>query len=742
MRALCLALVFCLAGYTTAAEPLKEIKIVNDRAPDCSSLKSIVETVTRGCKTDDEKMIAIYNFCRYDHYHHAYPNEPGGISALKFINVYGWGLCGGQHAVMSALWEAAGYKRRFVGWSGHTTVEVFYGGRWHYLDTFLKFYTWVPDPQSPGGRTIASQEDIKANPGLVNDAFVMDQARKVCYPKDNRFDYVGDKVNWTAPAFVVCGDTLAGVVSGVRTNRDAGAPRGWGGMKFDDPDYSTAVNLAPGYSLTLDWNKIDDAFYFRGRDKGPYHTCGDKDYRNCPSIGPILEPYNALGRSRTWSNGTLLFKPDFRNDAFLSSFKETENVVYRNGALHPKDSAKSGVVVIEMSSPYVVAKASGKIDSEGAKVEISKDLKSWAPVDLADMTKAVVGTYSYYVRVTFQKPVTAIELRSIVQHNQEALPYLAPGENKITVTAVDPQSLGKNRLVVTYAYCPGWRDRTPEEVFERDAEIARAHYAHWVETPIVVQKTIEKFPATFEIPVPTRKGKQPVYPRMVFLRREVLAPGQEPLPVPAKPTTPKVGPDEELATLPNPWLIGAQPPPAMPKRPTKTETRPPTKVGYVSKQGEVFNHQFVKWLKDNSNAWVLLADFDTGNLPDVKSLASAKLVFYVHEAHDKAPMQVAAVALGAPFEPGKPYDFSKLGKTAGSTVVQRGQGPGAPFDPPRRYEIDVTRAVRAWARGEPHHGLALRIVPNRGVDDGWTVRFTPAREKPVELEIATYTDHP
>jgi hypothetical protein len=32
----------------------------------------------------------------------------------------------------------------------------------------------------------------------------------------------------------------------------------------------------------------------------------------------------------------------------------------------------------------------------------------------------------------------------------------------------------------------------------------------------------------------------------------------------------------------------------------------------------------------------------------------------------------------------------------------------------------------------------LRSVPNRGVDDGWTVRFTPDREKPVELEIQSF----
>ena len=167
------------------ADSLRQVKVTTDRAPDCSSLKSIVESVTRGCETDDARVIALYNFCRYDHYHHAYPSEAKGVSALKFINVYGWGLCGGQHTVQAALWDAAGYPWRFRGWQGHTTVEVQYGNRWHYLDTFLKFYTWIQDPADPKRMTIAGQEDILANPRLVTDRFAFDSARKVWYLKDH-----------------------------------------------------------------------------------------------------------------------------------------------------------------------------------------------------------------------------------------------------------------------------------------------------------------------------------------------------------------------------------------------------------------------------------------------------------------------------------------------------------------------------------------------------------------------------
>jgi hypothetical protein len=109
---------------------VREIKVVADRALDCSSMKSIVDTATRGCKTNDEKAIAIYNAARLLWYHHQYPGEEGGIAALKMINVYGWSLCGGQHTVLAALWRAAGWDWRYVGWEGHTTVECRYDDRW------------------------------------------------------------------------------------------------------------------------------------------------------------------------------------------------------------------------------------------------------------------------------------------------------------------------------------------------------------------------------------------------------------------------------------------------------------------------------------------------------------------------------------------------------------------------------------------------------------------------------------
>ena len=557
---------------------VRQIKVLADKAPDTSSREAIVRSVTRGCKTNDEKAIAIYNFFRLMCYHHAYPGEPGGIAALKLFNVYGWSLCGGQHSALSSLWVTAGWKHRFVGWKGHTTVEAFYDDQWHYFDTFLKFYCWKKDPNAPGGRTVARQADIANNPDLINKGMVYDKGRRVWYARDDRFEIIDGKANWTAPAFLVCGDSAPGVISGCKGRRPGRDNRSWMGIKHAEDGYNTNVNLGVGYSLELMWKPIKGAHWFRGRKRVPYHSCGDKDYRNCPAIGPVLEPYRYLHPrgSRTYANGRLIFAPDMSNDAFLTALAAKDNVKLANGALTPADPSKPASITVYFQAPYIFTRAKGS--AEGVEsAEISTDGgKTFKAIDLANFDDAVGGKYACLVRLGFKKALRNLRIEIIVQHNRCALPYLSPGPNKVTVSVADPKALGNNRLVVTYAYALGSRSVSYEELCDMGAEVARCHKASWSDKPTVVQKafTAADLPATIDIPVPTPKGKYPVYPRMLFLRREVIAPGSKPMPLPPDALPAKVGPNQELKTLPNPFLIGTQKPPKRVERPKVTKKIP------------------------------------------------------------------------------------------------------------------------------------------------------------------------
>lgn len=731
---------------------VEQIKVVTDKAPDCSSLEAIVRTVTRGCATNDEKGVAIYNAGRLLWYHRAYPAERGGIPALKMINVYGWSLCGGQHTVLAALWRAAGWDWRYIGWRGHTTVECRYDDKWHYFDTFLKVYAWKPDPGAPGGRTVASQADIRDNPALIYEDFLFDNARRVWYRKDNRFENIDDKANWVAPAFFVCGDTPDGVVKGVQKTSvgEANVKFGHMGLKMREDGYRTGVNLGPGHSLELRWKAIEGAHWYNwntGRKFVPGHTCGDKDYRNCPAIGPILEPYRYLNErgARTFASGYLRFEPDLTNEAFRSALAAERNVRWATGSLTPASSTRPASITVRLESPYIMSRARGKA-VEVDKAEISFDGKgAWQEIDLGNFDDVVGGRYACFLKLTFTKPLTSLSVEIIVQHNRCALPYLSPGPNKVTVSVADPTRLGTNRLAVTYAYCLGSRHEPYEYLADMGAELARGHNAVWSDTPTVVRRvfTAEDLPATFDIPVSTPKDRYPVYPRMLFLRREVIGPGQEPQPLPTPSVKPKVGPGDELKTLPNPFLMGIAPPPKKVKRRVVPRRFPltPSHVIWRTADGEVsdqtYANHYIKTRPKSPEAWVMLIGGDLKGLPAAREFKAAYLCIPVTNSNPNAKTQVGASLLTRPFKPMRPFDFEHLGSVAGTTVIPRQSGPG----PAKYHKIDVTRALKRVAVGDStFHGLALQVIPNRGIDDGWTVRIDITKDEPTYLEVEVYTD--
>lgn len=729
------------------AATVSRIKVQPDKAPDCTSLKLIVESVTRNCKTNDEKAIAIYNFMQLSHYHRNYPSERGGIPALKEINTYGWSLCGGLHSVQSALWRELGWKWRFVGWDGHTTVEAQYDNQWHYLDVFLKFYAWKPD-SAAGGRTIASQDDLTRDPqGLILDAYVMDDGRGVAYAKDNRFEINRGKANWAAPEFLSCGDTIQGLIEGLKTHHGAGSPEGWMGIEHATGSYSTDVDLAPGYSLTNAWEAVDDGWYWSDSKIAPQHTCGNKDLRNNAGIGLVLEPY--FQHVRGYADGTLLFAPDFASDALLKSFVATNNVRYTNGTLTPQNPESPASVMVLLSSPYIMTKATCVAD--GAKsLEISVDGgKTFRSAEFADLTGAVKGHVAALARISFTKALTSLKLEATVQNNPGSLPYLSPGKNVIHVSVADPAALGDNKLVVTYAYAPGFRTKSFDQLCLEGKEIAKQHNAFWAEAPTVVQKSFaaKDLPATFEIDVTTPTGEFPVYPRMLFVRREIVAPGSKPLPLPKQaqaPVTP--GPEDELATLPDPFLIGSQLPPPREVRPVKTTKLALQPGHFVSKKGEVLTSDFIKWPKAAAEentvpSIVYLIGGEAKDLPAQENLAAVRLVFPVVAAHEHAPTKVGAVALRAPFEGDAKYDFANVGDVLGSAVVPQLDKPGTEWSPAKEFKIDVTKLFRSIVSGDAEfHGLGLRVLPDRAIDDGYTVRVNIPKSPKIYLEIDTFGD--
>lgn len=356
-----------------------EIRVTTDRTVDTRSLETIVRDVIRlaNAKTDDEKAIAIHTWLHQAIFHQAYPVEKGSsVGPLKVLNVYGWGLCGGQHTVLKALFETAGWPVRYRGWSdpGHTTIEVQYGGRWHYFDVFLKCYFWMKDKS-----TIAGQDDIIKDPSIVLDAL-----------KDGRVP---------ANHYLCCGDDAPGIVQGCK-NSKALAPskpeQGWASVTGRDQGWSPALKLPPGATLRLEWKSEPGKLAI---DNKGAHSCGNKDFRSDPALGPLWEHYGP----RNHSNGTLVYEPK---------------------------AVKAGDVVdLSLPYPYVSATVEGdaSISVDGGK--------TWAPAAGVDVRQR------YDVRLRAEG--SSLKFTGLVEHNRFVLPYLLPGKNQVTV---------EGPVKVTYAW--------------------------------------------------------------------------------------------------------------------------------------------------------------------------------------------------------------------------------------------------------------------------------------------------
>ena len=410
-----------------AALAQEDLRVTTDRTVDARSLETIVRDVVRlaGAKTNDEKAIAIHTWLHQAIFHQAYPVEKGpqSVGPLKVLNVYGWGLCGGQHTVLKALFEAAGWTVRYRGWSdpGHTTVEVLYDGRWHYFDVFLKCYFWTKDRS-----TIAGQDDIVKDPSIVLDAL-----------KDGRVP---------SQHYLCCGDDAPGIVQGCKSSKALAPskPRdGWASVTGRDENWSPLLRLPAGALLRLEWK--GEAGRTAVDNKGA-HSCGNKDFRSDPALGPLLEHYG----TRTHSNGTFVYAPDFSRAADAADVA-LQGASAKGGKLV---ASGAGRAIFKLGLPY--AYVGGRLEAafeggEGTLAVSGDGGRTWAPAAAGDVSALLRQRYEVWVKAEFPGTLASVRLEATVEHNRHVLPALLPGANAVTVSAASPLPAGRT-LRVAYAY--------------------------------------------------------------------------------------------------------------------------------------------------------------------------------------------------------------------------------------------------------------------------------------------------
>ncbi|MCY3022591.1 MAG: hypothetical protein NTW87_26725 [Planctomycetota bacterium] len=456
-------------------------KVTTDKTVDASSLETLVQDVFRlsGAKTNDEKGIAIYNYLHAAIFHRSYPNEkaPQSVGPLKVLNVYGWGLCGGQHTVLKALFETAGWQVRYRGWQGHTTIETQYDGKWHYYDVFLKCYYWNKDKSS-----VAGQDDINADASIVMDG-----------PKDDRVP---------KDSYLCCGDEAKGVVSGCKGSKPQGISKhedGWASVTGRDKGSSPLLTLSSGGAVKLEWKNEPKMMVADPQDSGN-HTCGNKDFRNNPVLGPILEHYGP----RMYANGTFSYAPDFSKAADVADIELTK--AKATGGKLVAEGQGTAIFKANLPYPYAAAKLDAAFDGGDGKLFVSVDAgKTWQPAQAGDISTLVRQKYDVWIKAEFPGSLAKLALQATIEHNRGAQPYLLNGKNTITVSAKDNKLPADSVLTVTYAYQ------------EATAPAKRNQYngagITYGETK-VVKKEVTQLPFTFDIDA---GGNTP--PKMLYIER-------------------------------------------------------------------------------------------------------------------------------------------------------------------------------------------------------------------------------
>ena len=131
---------------------------------DWHDAKSLVDEITRGCSTDEEKALAVWWWVRYKTYQRS-PNDESALHPVRALNGYGYGICGHVAAWLKCLWTAAGLNARVQELWGHTVSEVYYNTAWHMFDGNAKVFYLDRD-----NKTIASLSTLQHDKGLIERA--------------------------------------------------------------------------------------------------------------------------------------------------------------------------------------------------------------------------------------------------------------------------------------------------------------------------------------------------------------------------------------------------------------------------------------------------------------------------------------------------------------------------------------------------------------------------------------------
>ena len=329
---------------------------------------------------------------------------------VQMINVYSAGYCDMLGPTMAGVMKDMGVgpsrTLNLPAW-GHVVAEVFYDGKWHYLDLDVRAAFRRPDG------SLASMEEAKKD-----DSLWKGPNSPIFFPLDNLKD--------VRKAYA---ETEIQVRHGVNM----------GGHTMD-------YVLRRGETFTRWWQPQGD------------HWSHHESYNKTPFPRNLIEKEPRGPKCKhesftihTHGNGRFVYAPA------LSSKEDFEDGVYDTKGVKPGSAGLvgDGYVIFEVRSPYVIVPRVGKLettdddceasvvklDATGVTTSVSVDNGlTWVTPASPDLTPLVSGRYGYLLKLDLKGEnavVRSLEITTWVQVHPASLPSLRKGKNEMRYVTGD-----------------------------------------------------------------------------------------------------------------------------------------------------------------------------------------------------------------------------------------------------------------------------------------------------------------
>jgi len=280
------------------------------------TLEDLVAEITAGCSSEQEKVMAIFDFVEKQTHWWSYPKDRTSLNPLRFFNVYAYHICSQAACQFVGLCRAAGLEARVYEIWHHTVAEAMWDGVWHHLDPDIGVWYLKDD-----NRTIASIAELEQNPQWV--ARTYKPYRWYLTSGDNR------KMIYK-PEADPAGEGLASIYD---TEEDNYVEPGYDQWLYQEQNMN--LTLRPDEQLVRWWKPVLHKYYDQKRSHEPPR----------------------------YANGRLTFEPDFSKSAY-DGLVERRNVKFKaedgkSPAVHvdrfqnPRYDRPSSLT-ISLNSPYVI----------------------------------------------------------------------------------------------------------------------------------------------------------------------------------------------------------------------------------------------------------------------------------------------------------------------------------------------------------------------------------------------------